>query len=193
MTDPPTTDRPRNRPRLDYSPSSGAVGSHEHAYDDAPQSHDGRARTHTKFYPEEASDPSRNWKRMAQMQDGAYDLDDTEHKARVRTAERQRDLDIFAEQLRLTVEQRKIAQYIFDRVPSVEPYDSNEALLVAICTVAVNRSTTHVPPNADPSTERELRQLQGTDRLRDLRETLNVTKDQLRAARRTLHDQLHRK
>mgnify|MGYP006934451796 CR=1 FL=1 len=161
---------------LDYSPSSGSIGV---AYfPDGPQEHDGRAKTRTTFRPSDTIGTSKNWERMHQIQDGKYGNDVNIHK---RHADHKRDLAIFIERLKLRPHEKEYAEYLLKRMQKKETetdhqyssYQSSEGLLLGIITYSVNKYGRRIRPD---------------ENYKNLRETLQVDKGEVRGVRQNIRD-----
>jgi len=161
--------RPPEEP-LDYSPSSGAKESHKKEYDsEAPQSHDGRAETRTKFYPEEGSD-NIDYEWLAKLNDGLYRGND---KHRENHAERRRDMEIFCSATNLKEYKMERCKYLLQKVENGKRHESNEVLILSIISLVANEN------------ERMIRQ---EDTFQELCESCNVTRSQIRNSREKLRD-----
>jgi len=163
--------RPPEEP-LDYAPSSGAKESHKKEFDEtAPQSHDGRARTRTKFYPEEGSD-NIDYERLAILNDG---LHSENRKQRYYDAERRRDMDIFCSTLNLHENDKERCQYLLQKIDDVRTHKSGEVAILAIISLVANEN------------ERMIRQ---EETFQELCDSCNVTRSQIRNSRKKLRTNL---
>lgn len=175
----------RNIQPLDFSADSGSVGTSHYA--DGPTEHDGRAMTHTTFRPSEATNqPSRDWKSMAQVQDGKYAGGESDTQKR--HAEQRRDLQTFFSTVDLSNWEEKYALCLLDHLhdqiqeddydddtdeDSETFYSDAESLLLAIITFAANKND---------------RRVRGNDGYEELREALNTSKKSVRTARKNIRD-----
>jgi len=163
--------RPPEEP-LDYSPSSGPVGSHAKEYElTAPHSNDGRSKTVTKFY-DNGEGESIDYDKLAKINDGMYS--DKSDKRR-RRAERRRDMDVFTDVCNFPSHSRDRAHHILDNIEDVRRHESDETLLLAIISLVANEN------------ERMIRQ---EDSFQSICESCSVTRKQIRNSRKKLRDKL---
>ena len=163
---------------LDYSPSSGSVGNN--TYPHGPTEHDGRAKTHTTFRPDEAGPDSRNWGHMNKLQSGQYadDLD-----MRRNHADQRRDLTVAFTQLPLTKWEKHYAEHLLAHCHRTERendtsgsfYNRGETLVLAVVTFAANKN------------ERRIRRY---DEFAELRESFGVSPREIRSERKCIRENM---
>ena len=174
----------RNEQPLDFSADSGSMGTSHYA--DGPTEHDGRAKTHTTFYPSQATNqPSRDWESMSNLQDGKHANDINTQQTH---AEQRRDLKTFFNTVELTNWEEKYAlcllNYLHKKICEDDYdddtdeddgvfYSDGESLLLAVITFAANKND---------------RRIRGNDGYEELREALNVTRRSVRTARKNIRE-----
>jgi len=172
---PPSASQTEHHPyegKLDFSPSSGAKGAEQKIYDaTAPTENDGRSKTVTKFNAEEGFD-GRNYERLGKINDGMYsdDLD-----VRVKRADVRRDIDIFTDRVDFSPLEQKRAHQLLRRIEDIRRFQRDEVLVLSIITMVANENNRRIRENKTFET---------------LRDTCNVKKSEIRAARSKLREKL---
>ena len=164
---------------LDYSPSSGSIGTSR--FDDGKQDRMYGEKTHTTFRVSEApNDDHRDWKSMNDVQDGKYADDNNTRKVH---ADQTHDLEIFMENVKLRPQEKFYAKNLLKKLHRIERdrdgngsfYGNGDALLLAVLTFAANHH------------DRRIRQ---KNSFKDLRNSLNVERESVRTERQHIREKI---
>lgn len=164
------------RPPLDYSPSSGAVGSTQKSYDwTAPTENDGRSDTVTGFDPSDTSSDRiyrhgefvDRWRHLNSVNEHGYG----DNEKRNTHADAHRDLAVVADTLELTRLQRERAHTRLMAIDDFRIGASSEAIVLAVATLAANVDDVRIRSH---------------DEFDELRQALGVTRRQIRNVRKRL-------
>lgn len=121
---------------LDGSGLGGTAWDHEIDMN-APQEHDGRARTRTGFDERESDDP-RKWKRLSAWQEGRWG-DESHYPDQGREVDQRRFLSMFSSGLDLTTYQRgRVAAVIAELNFGHMAHYSTETIILSIISLVVN-------------------------------------------------------
>lgn len=171
--------RKTERPDIDRGIGSGASSWVDEQYEDAPTAHDGRAKTRTGFNPNDADDPHK-WKRLNKLQEG---VGDSERKARNRTADHRRWINMFTTRLECTThQQRRVHHVIGDiEMDHMAHYSAEKVILGTISLVADADASRHGTPMRDREDFRTLLTSVDSDlkELRSIRKLVRNTSDVL--------------
>jgi hypothetical protein len=164
----------REQRTIDYSPSSGPKGAGKRIYDaTAPRAHDGRAKTNTKFHAKESDGGHPDYWRLAKINDGLYSDDDDKRRGKM---ERRRDVETFTGIVEFSDRQVKRVLALLERAEaqgSCDIYQSNEVLILALLTIVANRDN---------------QMIRQDERFKELLETCNVKRSELRKGRQKLRE-----